>query len=342
MGSRNMNILAAVVLLGLGGCSEEAKFAARDFAEAKSEAPQRYFARSKSDAGRLFGEEKTDRVAILDNVPGEAALASPEPQGGEKSKQTSDPAKLDATDATAISRKIIYNADVSIRVEDFDKTSKSISDLVKSTGGFLSSSNQTGSPGSMRTGTWIVRVPVEKFESFIEGLLKLGELESRNTTSDDVTRAFYDTESRMKNKQVEESRLVKLLQEETGKLKDVLDVERELNRVREEIEGMQSQLRQWASLSALSTVTIRVSEYRNYVPAANPSFGTRISRAFQGSIDALVDTVERWSIGFIAFLPWLPFWLIGALFAFLVLRMVIRRLAKVNWRSKFEIKPKQA
>ena len=89
---------------------------------------------------------------------------------------------------------------------------------------------------------WKIRVPVDQFESFVQKVVALGELERTLRTSQDVTEEYYDIEARIKNKKVEEERLLKHLEKSTGKLEEILAVEREISRVRGEVERLQGRL----------------------------------------------------------------------------------------------------
>ena len=95
----------------------------------------------------------------------------------------------------------------------------------------------------------------------------------------DVSEQYFDLEARLSNKKVEEVRLLKLLTEATGKLEEVLKVEHELSRVREEVERFQGQLRGLANLTTLTTVTISgASEVKGYTPPRAPTLWTRVGR----------------------------------------------------------------
>ena len=115
---------------------------------------------------------------------------------------------------------------------------------------------------------WRIRIPVEQFDSFVDSIVSLGELERNNRTSQDVTEQYYDLEARIKNKKVEEQTLNKILQERSGKLEDVLKIEIELSRVRGEIEQLEGKIRVLENLSSLATLTLNVREREKYAPAA--------------------------------------------------------------------------
>ena len=214
-----------------------------------------------------------------------------------------DPAAGNA--AQNVQRKIIYDATVSLVVEDFSKIEDEIPRLVNRFDGYLGDVSVDRAQGEYRTGRWVVRVPVEKFTLFLEELEKLGVPESRRQTAQDVTEEYVDLEARIANKQRLEERIINLLEDRSGKIKEVIEVERELARIREEIERMQGRLRYLANRTKLTTVTINAREERNYVPPQAPTFGGRIAQAWDASITALRRFGESAVIALVAAAPWI-------------------------------------
>ena len=193
---------------------------------------------------------------------GSAAPADGGMMGMLASSRASAPAGAEkAQDAvpTVQPRKIIYNAQVELVVEDLSSVVNDLTSLVKSHGGYVAETDVSGSAGGQRRGVWKVRVSVDRFDAFLTEVTKLGELQKNQVDSQDVTEEFYDIEARIANKQQEEKRLLKHLSESTGNLEDILAVEREISRVRGEIEQAQGRLRYLANVSALSTVTVTAS-----------------------------------------------------------------------------------
>ena len=210
-------------------------------------------------------------------------------------------------------RKIIYTATVDLVVENLTAGQTKLTNLVKVNDGYIAETNVGGASGEQRTGSWKVRVPVEKYEAFMAGAQRLGELQTINSSSQDVTAEYYDVSARIKNKQVEEQRLQELLKKATGKLSEILQVEKELSRVRGEIEQLQGRIRVLANLSSLTTITLTMREIKDYVPPAPPTFGTEIARQFSGSLDVMKAAGKGLVLIGAALAPWLPFALIGFL-----------------------------
>jgi predicted nuclease with TOPRIM domain len=174
-----------------------------------------------------------------------------------------------------------------------------------------------------------VRVPVERYKEFLAAVRELGEVRSITSDSKDVTAEFFDVDARVRNKQREEERLLKLLEEATGKLNDILEVERELSRVRGEIEQLQGRLRVLKDLTSLTTIDIRIDEIKDYVPESpeGPSYWTRVRRAFSNSISELVAAAQAVSIAIVAAAPWL-----GVALVFVLLILFVVKIIRWFWR----------
>ncbi len=234
------------------------------------------------------------------------AAADSGASGGPKAKGAPGSVGTIAQAVSTTQRKIIYTATVDLVVENLSNGQTKLTNLVKANGGYIAETNVGGNSGEQRTGSWKVRVPVDKYEAFMAGAQKLGELQSINSSSQDVTAEYYDVSARIQNKQVEEKRLQVLLEKATGKLSEILQVEKELSRVRGEIEQLQGRIRVLANLSALTTITITMREIKDYVPPAPPTFATQIARQFQGSLGVMRDAGRGLVLFGAALLPWLP------------------------------------
>lgn len=272
--------------------------------------------------GRSF-----DGMKLTSSAPGGVATATSEQaQPPEEQAQPPEAAAGSADRlarfTVAMPRKIIYNAQIEIVVESMAGTADALARLVKENDGYISETDTRSYSQQHTVSTWKVRVPVDRFDAFLARVSRLGELQKNHLDSQDVTQEYYDLEARIANKQVEEKRLIKHLEDSTGKLEDILAVERELSRVRGEVEQMQGRIRYLANLSTLSTVTITATELKDYKPPVSPTFRTQVARAFGGSVESLVDFAKLVVLLLAAAVPWLP---VAALLATPVWWLVHRR-----------------
>ncbi|MDY0166004.1 MAG: DUF4349 domain-containing protein [Thermoguttaceae bacterium] len=273
---RTLVILPAALLgLAVFGCGAASDPAQRNADEAA--------AVPTSPVGTPADDVPTARI---EPVTGQA---SGEPDGGNE----------------AIRRKIVYQATLDLVVEDFSAVSEQVETLAKRHGGFVAYSSLSGATGSPRTGTWKVRVPATNYGTFLQEAQRLGEFQTLQSESEEVTVEFYDVESRIRNRKASEERLLALLRESAGHLDDVLKIEQHLSRVREEIERLEGRLRVLGDLTAFCTVTITARETRGYVPPQVATFRQRAHRAWTGSLSSLVVTGENLAVLLIVLAPWL-------------------------------------
>ncbi len=181
-------------------------------------------------------------------------------------------------------RKIIYTASLGVVVEQFDGVEQQITRLVENHDGFVASANLGRMQGYQRSGNWTVRVPVDRFDDFLNAVGDIGVPESRTQNASDVTEEFVDVTARIENKKKLEARILELLDRPEDKIQHVIEVERELGRVREEIERMEGRMRFLTDQTSLTTVTISIREERDYVPEQAPTFTSRITSAWNASL----------------------------------------------------------
>ena len=228
------------------------------------------------------------------------------------------------------SRRIIYDAEVTVVVSDFSAAERAITKLVKDHSGYLADVSIDRATGEQRSGRWKARIPVDRFDAFLEAVADLGVPTSRRQTAQDVTEEYVDLEARIANKKRLEERILDLLNASSGEIKDVIEVEQELARVRGEIEQMEGRLRYLTNLTDLTTVTITAREERDYVPPQAPTFAGRAQSAWSNSILALRDSGANLLVGLIYGAPWLA--VLVVLFAPLI--WIARSLGKRRRRSR--------
>ena len=201
-------------------------------------------------------------------------------------------------------RRIIYTTSLTLVVKTYSEFEAALPRLVDSVGGFVSKSETDRRYNDRQSGTWVIRVPVDRYNDLLNGMSGLGFAESRREDAQDVTEEYVDVEARIRNNRKLEERIITMLAERTGKLSDVLEIERELARVREEIERMEGRLRVLADRTTLATVTITVREEKEYIPPAAPTLTDRLANALGGSLSSLRQLAESGLVLLIALLPW--------------------------------------
>lgn len=212
-------------------------------------------------------------------------------------------------------------------VDNFDPVEAAIERLVQDADGFIADANVDVKNRKGRRGNWTIRVPVANFDAFLNKAGSIGIPVSRSRNAEDVTEEYVDIEARIANKKKLEARIIELLDRPDDKIQHVIEVERELGRVREEIERMEGRIRYFKDRIELTTVSISVREEQEYVPPENPGFSNRITRAWNGSLVNTKRGAEDFAVWFVGNLLAIIFWLTIAL----IVLWLIRRVLKKNW-----------
>src|SRR5438874_4222883 len=196
-----------------------------------------------------------------------AKVAAATPQNLARAEQAE--AKPGETPAPAqANRKLIRNAAVQLEIVSFDDAVQKITALANEERGYVATTSAEKQANGKLRGTVIVKVLPENLDRFLQKVRGLGELKNQTLGTEDVTKAYLDTDARLKNARVMEQRLVDMLKTKTGKVSDLLQVEKELGRVREDIEKMQGELKYWDSQVQFATVTVSLAEKEMEEPAA--------------------------------------------------------------------------
>jgi FtsZ-binding cell division protein ZapB len=119
-------------------------------------------------------------------------------------------------------------------VEEPEAAAREVEALVTSLGGF----SEDASRESEGASTLRVRVPTAELESVLDRIAELGDEKERRTSAHDVTEQLADVEATLESKRQLRDRLRALLGR-AEKVKDLLDLERELSRVQSDIDRME-------------------------------------------------------------------------------------------------------
>lgn len=187
---------------------------------------------------------------------------------------------------------IIRSGDANIEVDSLERAIADVHAIARRVGGFVASSSLASGREQMRSATLELKIPAPKFDEVVAGLAPVGRVEAVNVQAQDVGEEYVDVAAREANSRRLEARLITLLEHSAGRLSDILSVERELARVREEIERMDGRMRYLRTRVATSTLSVTVHEPP---PLVARQMGTNpIVAAFR----------EAWR-NFVSFVAWL-------------------------------------
>lgn len=154
--------------------------------------------------------------------------------------------------------KIQVNGSLSIEVEEVEKSSRMVRELVLLHDGRITNSD-TGNFGQ-RYANITLLVPSSKFYPIIDEIKKISVLVSNeNIYSNDVTEEYIDTGARLSVMKDTENRFSKLLQD-TKNIDEAIKVEKELMRIRSEIDSLQGRMNYFVKTTDNSVLNLRMLE----------------------------------------------------------------------------------
>jgi hypothetical protein len=225
----------------LAGSADEA--AARRRAAARRAAARRAAAEQHATADRMIPTTGAE-------IPGTGVV----PASG------SAAAVLPPTQAQQPGGMLIRTGHAVVEVDSIQAGIARVRRLAQESGALVANTTVQTGREQRRSASLELRVPSDRFDAVVNGLAPIGKVESINISAQDVGEEFVDLSARLANARRLEARLIELLANRTGRLTDVLAVERELARVREEIERYEGRLRYLQARVSVSSLTVVVHE----------------------------------------------------------------------------------
>lgn len=225
--------------------------------------------------------------------------------------------------------KLIYTANIELETTEFDSSIAGLEDLVDSMGGYFESS-YVNNYGSYRHGGYTVRVPAEHFDAFCTAVGEICQLNSISRAAEDVSEAYYDTESRLITQQTKLERLQILLAQAVS-MEDIITLESAISETELNIERLTGTLRKYDSLVGYSTITISIDEVYKLTEVEQPviGFGAKLAQAFETGCGNFVDSLQRTLLRMARnWVDWLIFFIIVAVVIVIVVRKMRKRIAK--------------
>ena len=240
----------------------------------------------------------------------------------------SDEAKSPSLPGTT-GRFITYQVTLTLEVKEFEAAKQQVMRVVEQRGGYIAQASSYGTPNQPRRASLTLRVPATQLSTMLEQIGRLGRVTQEQLTSEEVTEQVVDLEARLRNARTTEQRLIAVLNTRTGKVSDILQVEREIARTRENIERMEAQRQNLLRRVELATVNVTLTEeFQAQMQRAPFAAAARLRNAFSDGYRNFVDSALGLTVFLASYGPALLFWAVLAWLAWRGGRRLYRRMAK--------------
>ncbi|HEV2990077.1 MAG TPA: DUF4349 domain-containing protein [Candidatus Angelobacter sp.] len=261
---------------------------------------------------------RSDELAMDRYAPSlsKAPPRTPAPQPTHESPQT----------ANLTGPMIVRTAELALVTADFDQARKSMEDTLKHHHGYFGNLNTGGAADAGRSLDAVLRVPADQLDLALAELKKLGRVESESQKGDEVTQQYVDLQARLTNARNTEQRLTDLLRQRTGRLSDVLEVEEQIDAVRERIEQMDAEKKNLANQVAFATLSLKMREdFKAHVQMVPPSTSSRIRNAAVEGYETMVSGLIAIALFLVS---WGPSLLLWSIILFFPARAIWRRVRR--------------
>ncbi|MEL6560221.1 MAG: DUF4349 domain-containing protein [Bacteroidota bacterium] len=212
-------------------------------------------------------------------------------------------------------KKVVKTGGIRFKSDDVQSDYQQIIKLLPQYKAYVENENQTKTSYKISY-SMTIRVPATAYDTLFTSIVSAsGKIESKYSNVEDVTERYYDLKSRIKNKKALELRYIDLLKKAKS-IKDILEIERNLNTVRTEIERLQGQFNYLSKQVSFSTIQLDFYQDLPYIyESGDPQgFGDKILNAldsgWQGFLFFLIGITTLWPflILFVGIIYLIKYW----------------------------------
>lgn len=313
-------LLVAGMVVSMAACGSANKTTSMDMMAVQSNRGEAY-----------YDNVEYDYAASEMETPGAA------PDGGIFEDYSNKGSANDISQTQASNQKLIRTVSMDVETKEFDSLMSAIQDKTRELGGYIE--NMDSYNGSryngnqnVRNATLQVRIPQNKLDLFLSTVSDEANVVRRSENVTNVTLNYLDIQSHKESLQIEQERLLVLL-ERAEILEDIITLENRLSNVRYEIESMEKRLRSFDNQVEYSTVNLTVREVQELTVVVEEEETTwqRISRGFLTSLKNIGEGFTEFFIWFVVTAPYLVIWGI----------VIVAVVLFIKWRIRCSRKKKE-
>jgi anti-sigma factor RsiW len=206
---------------------------------------------------------------------------------------------------------IARGASLTIVVKDVEAARTSLDAILAEHHGYFAQLNVSAPDGGPRSLLSSLRIPAGELQPAVAAIRKLGRVDRESQSGEEVSQRHADLVARLKTARETEERFQAILQQRTGKVSDVLEVEQNIARVRGEIEGMEAEQRALEHRVDFATVEVQLNEeYKARFESPTASVSTQMRNALVAGYHHVTDTLLDLVLFVEEFGPPLLLWLV--------------------------------
>jgi predicted anti-sigma-YlaC factor YlaD len=222
-----------------------------------------------------------------------------------------NPPAVAATAPGAAAPMIARTVSLTIQVKDITGSRQALDAILTRYQGYTAELTINTPEGSARSFSASLRIPAPALPASLADLRNLGRIQNESQSGEELTQQHADLVARLRNARETEQRLLAILQQRTGKVEEVLQVEEQISDTRGEIERMEAEQKALEHRVDFATVQLQLGEeYQAQLGTPSTSVGTRMRNAFVSGLENAGSNVLGMILFFEEFGPVLLLWVV--------------------------------
>lgn len=243
----------------------------------------------------------------------------------------------EAGGTNAYSQKLIRSYYYSFETTEFDASVSYITGKVAEYGGYIESSETSGS--SKRYAYFTIRIPETAADGFLSEVGSIGTITYQSSSSEDITLEYYDVTARLESLNAQHERLLELM-EQAASLDDIVALEESLADVEYEINSYTTTLQVYDNLVDYVTIDMSLNEVTQIQVVEEDTVWTQIRKGFSSNTSAVVGGLVDLFVFLVTAVPYLIVLAVIVLVVYLICRAIAKsHRKKAKKRAQYAQQP---
>lgn len=219
-------------------------------------------------------------------------------------------------------QKLVKNASLTVEVEDTKIARSKVEATIKEIGGLVFNSNSWEVRPGVLQENLTLRIPAEKLDATMNQFSELGIKKSESMDVSDITAQYRDNVARITNLETRRERLRTMMDRDTENLNDVLQIDRELANVQNELDQLERTQRRNDNDVLYSTLNLTLQPEPQIGDTQDPNWSPK--KTWRQSVNDLLESLQGIADKAIKLVVFAPIWIP----ALLILWAIKRRFFK--------------
>jgi len=306
---RNLILMVGLVLLGVWAFPQNFN-------------PQPYFDTSHNNSPEIE----------MDYMMEEAPMEFMAKSSVQRNSRISMPNNQAFADVADEQRKVIKNASLNIEANDTDIAKDLVEEKVAELNGVVTNMNSYEVRSGVLAYNMTLRIPSGELDNALENIASLGIKKSENLSSNDITAQYQDTANQIANLEIRRERLRELMKFETDNLADVLQIDRELSNVQNQIENLERSQQRRDTDVDFSTVQLNIQPKTQIGDFSTPA-EWNVEKTWKDSVNDLIGSLQKITAQAIRIAVYAPIWIPALIILWMIQRSIRRRTERPRMKK---------